>query len=365
MALLNRRGEDDPYGPIGAAPFEPSPEDELAQIYGIDPDYQEPELEQFEPTGYQRFLEQFSTGLQGVQAPRPRNFLEGLLVGTATGLGNAGSRVAKARAQFELKQQERNKQTDADRREATRRYREAKSGDVLSRLKEERAAATKAIEQPKELQRIEDEAKARAVGTRKAAEGQPETPAEKRARATAERAEAAAQRQADAADRQARLAQVQTIGGLADDYRIDPAIKGYRNVKVNLRTAESGAKEKSGPGDIALVFSFMRALEPENPNVVREGEYANARTAAGALQKYVNLPARFFKGTQLTDEGRGYFLKTMRGQLNSRKADFELANTQYKRRAEAGGVDPTLFIYDDEIGSANSRTRPPLSSFER
>jgi hypothetical protein len=168
---------------------------------------------------------------------------------------------------------------------------------------------------------------------------QPETEKDKRAAARE-------QRQIDAADRANRLASANTVGKLVDDYRMDKAITGYQGVRSNYNTALAGEKQNSGPGDIAIIFSYMRALEPENPNAVREGEFDNAQKATGLLQTVKNLPQQYFAGNRLTREGRRHFLDTMEGVLKSRRPDFELANDQYKRRAESGGIDPSLVIRD-------------------
>ena len=57
--------------------------------------------------------------------------------------------------------------------------------------------------------------------------------------------------------------------------------------KRNFQVINSSMEADSAAGDIALVTSFMKMLDPGS--VVRETEFANARDTAGLLQKLENL----------------------------------------------------------------------------
>ena len=305
------------------------PGGEIDQSLGIEaPQFAEydPE-EEFQASPFERFLERFAAG--GLPLRRPRGFGANLLAGFAGGLGGAGSRVAGARQKFEARQEQRRKEADVQRIKATEEYRKERGTALRELSKSQRDERRQTQEYERDNPLVTPELKERYPAIARIPEGErldsetwrkvkqsmlPEGPGEVGARVAAERAALNVQRQTDAAERQERLARVQTVNQLASAYKEDRSIKGYEAVRSNLNTAETGAKEKSGPGDIALIFSFMRALEPENVNVVREGEFTNARQAAGALQRTAALPARFFKGSQLTDDGRQYFLLQM---LNS------------------------------------------------
>jgi hypothetical protein len=186
---------------------------------------------------------------------------------------------------------------------------------------------------------------------------EPGREADRQRRASADaRAEATNQRAADAAERAARALLGTSEGRLVDDYRVDKNVIAYQNVRSNIQTAQVAAKQRNGTGDVALIFSYMRALEPDNPNVVREGDFKVARLAAGQLQKLRSLPARFFSGDLLTDDGRQYFLKQMNESLQARKPAFESANTRFKRRASQQGITPENVIteYRDTPGGLGS-----------
>lgn len=330
-------------------------------------------------------FELFAENLHYQPTRAPQGFAEGLLGGLASGLASQGSRVAERRAKFQSDQSRRQAQVDLDRRTATQKFRDQRAQalrDISNQQRDERAKTAQyerdnplvderliaAYPGLSSLPRMKGQRVEASMLQREAIQQPARDASAARQDAAASRAGAAAERAAAAAERQNTVAQANITGKLADDYRLDPAIKGYQQVRSNLNTAETAAKKRNGPGDIALIFSFMRALEPENPNAVREGEFDNARKAAGRLQQFQNLPDRFFKGTQLTDEGRQYFLDTMRGQLQSRRSDYDLANAQYRRRAESGGVEPSQFVRDFPSGSAASRIAPtfkPGGFFEK
>jgi hypothetical protein len=310
------------------------------------------------------------SGLGGAVTRPPRSFGEGLAGGFATGLGGAAQRVAAERDRLEALTEQRRREINAQNLEATRAHRTERAAALKERAKETERKTEKQAEYERDnptvgelkrrspelapmLNRLPDTERLPPEVYREIQKRLlPETPAEIRARAASERAEETARRALEANERANRLAAATTVGKMVDDYRADPAVRGFQNVRFNLNTAEESAKLRSGPGDIAMIFSYMRALEPENPNVVREGEYRNARQATGALQRVQALPDRFFKGSQLTDEGREYFLTQMRTTLRSRREDYVQANDQYKRRAEAGGVDPSLIIREYKLPKA-------------
>lgn len=178
-----------------------------------------------------------------------------------------------------------------------------------------------------------------------------------RPRASEARSMAATERTANAQERASRQATVQNTRGLVADYRQDSAIKGYQNVLANLKTAEAARTLQNGVGDVGIIFAYMRALEPENPNVVREGEYTNASKAAGIFERTKSLPKYFFQGDRLTDRGRDSIIRSIRAFLKSRRGAYDSANDQYRRQAEAFEVDPTLFIRESESETTGRGTQ--------
>ena len=152
--------------------------------------------------------------------------------------------------------------------------------------------------------------------------------------------------QAAAATRANHLATVASTDKLIDNYNQDPDIKAYRQLRTNEMTAKAGAAQKNGVGDLAMVFAYQRALEPDAPNAVREGEVATARQAVGRIESLKALPKKYISGDGFTEEGRQYILRAIDSFRKSREQNYKLAHSQFIDRAAAFGVDPKLILRD-------------------
>lgn len=90
---------------------------------------------------------------------------------------------------------------------------------------------------------------------------------------------------------------------LRDEY--SAKTKDYRSANVTLEKIKSSAKDASGAGDLALVFSFMKMLDPGS--VVRESEFALARDTAGLFANLQNQAEKIQSGQFLTPRQRKDF----------------------------------------------------------
>lgn len=72
---------------------------------------------------------------------------------------------------------------------------------------------------------------------------------------------------------------------------------------------------KSGPASIAMVFKFMKALDPTS--VVREGEFATAEKSAGVPDSVRNMYNKVVKGVRLGDEQIKQFVSTAKQLANN------------------------------------------------
>jgi len=79
---------------------------------------------------------------------------------------------------------------------------------------------------------------------------------------------------------------------LRDEYQ--KRTKNYRELDGTYSTIIESAKAKTGPGDIALITSFMKMLDPGS--VVRDTEFATARDTAGLYDRLANQAQKFKSG---------------------------------------------------------------------
>lgn len=80
--------------------------------------------------------------------------------------------------------------------------------------------------------------------------------------------------------------------------------------KINI-----SAKDKSGASDTALIFSFMKMLDPGS--VVRESEFAQGQNVSGLMAKFENLLTKLKSGEFLRDEDRQKFVSLAKKYLDA------------------------------------------------
>ena len=88
--------------------------------------------------------------------------------------------------------------------------------------------------------------------------------------------------------------------------------------QIAFNKLKQDADQGDGPGDLALVFSFMKMLDPGS--VVRESEFAAAQDTAGLFQKLQVLAKKVDDGSLLSVEQRKGFLDLSQKFLDSGNA---------------------------------------------
>ena len=83
----------------------------------------------------------------------------------------------------------------------------------------------------------------------------------------------------------------------------------FRDTQDAMRRVVSAAKRGTAAGDLAMVFNFMKTLDPGS--VVRESEYATAENARGVPEGIRNMYNRLVKGERLTPPQRLDFVGTV------------------------------------------------------
>ena len=79
----------------------------------------------------------------------------------------------------------------------------------------------------------------------------------------------------------------------------------FKEAKRNYATIKVSEEQANGPGDVALITSFMKMLDPGS--VVRETEFANARDTAGLLETLGNALQKAQTGEFLNPTQRSEF----------------------------------------------------------
>ncbi|MFA6064027.1 MAG: hypothetical protein WC736_15670 [Gallionella sp.] len=125
----------------------------------------------------------------------------------------------------------------------------------------------------------------------------------------------------------------------------------FTELRGTYDVIKASSVDKSGAGDIALVTSFMKMLDPTS--VVRETEFANARDTSGLLQKLQNQAQKLQSGAFLDDTQRQSFVR-LAGQ-------YMKAAEEHEKRTRAG-LEKTVKSYnldpENVFGSVESPPSP-------
>lgn len=134
---------------------------------------------------------------------------------------------------------------------------------------------------------------------------------------------------------------------LSSQYLGTDPVKTYQVVRNGYEKVRASATSDSGPGDMSMIFAYMKMLDPTS--VVREGEFATAENAGGVGQTVSNLYNKVLTGERLTPELRKQFLAAAEQLYAEASKNVGDINSQYSSRATQWGVDPSRFIIAPEV----------------
>lgn len=106
----------------------------------------------------------------------------------------------------------------------------------------------------------------------------------------------------------------------------------------NFSIIETSSMDQSGAGDIALVTSFMKMLDPGS--VVRETEFATAANAGGLLAKLSGIAKKVEDGQFLSEQQRADFKRLAGEYLNAAKTQEQGVQQSFNLIVENYGLDP-------------------------
>ena len=130
-----------------------------------------------------------------------------------------------------------------------------------------------------------------------------------------------------------------SINDMRKEYNSLDEVKAFKPVRAAFLKVKQSAEKPSAAGDLALVFNYMKILDPGS--VVREGEFKTAADATAWLQKSeadgVAIPApiaqairKLKDGTILTDAQRKDFVNIARKAASAQFAPVKDSYLQYR-----------------------------------
>lgn len=123
-----------------------------------------------------------------------------------------------------------------------------------------------------------------------------------------------------------------------------PPVRDFQTQAAAMGRISAAAGTNSGPGDIALIFNYMKLLDPGS--VVREGEFATAETAGGVSEQVRGLYNRLINGERLTPEMRQEFLRAAGQVYGSAEQGYVNVRDQYAQIARRYNLNPDEVLTD-------------------
>lgn len=116
----------------------------------------------------------------------------------------------------------------------------------------------------------------------------------------------------------------------------------FIKIRDAFNRVEASAKKPSAAGDLALIFNYMKILDPGS--VVREGEFANAQNSAGVPERIRAQYNKIKRGERLTEVTRADFVDKAQELYGAQAEMQEALINEYKRLADEYRLKPTNII---------------------
>lgn len=115
-------------------------------------------------------------------------------------------------------------------------------------------------------------------------------------------------------------------------------VKPFNEQKRAYGRIRASAKDPSAAGDLALIFNYMKLLDPGS--VVREAEFATAQNAAGVPDQIRNIYNRVLSGERLGEAQRGDFVDRASRLFNDAVQGHNEVAMRYQGLAQQYGLNP-------------------------
>lgn len=124
--------------------------------------------------------------------------------------------------------------------------------------------------------------------------------------------------------------------------------KPFTDLRINYQKIMASSRDNTGASDIAMVYSFMKMLDPTS--VVREGEFATAENAGGVPTQIMTMYNRALTGERLAPEIRQQFLQQAARQYEQQLQTYQAVRQQFQELARQYGIDPERVAPDLAFG---------------
>jgi hypothetical protein len=143
-------------------------------------------------------------------------------------------------------------------------------------------------------------------------------------------------------DADAKAAEIGT--NLRKEFLGIPAVRTAIEANIALDSLNRALKAGTAAGDMAGIFAYMKALDPNSS--VREGEYANASNATGVPGQVLNLYNRALEGKLLNPDQRSDFMARAEELRQARMKPAAKLFSEYSGYVQRSGLEPREVLPD-------------------
>ncbi|WP_333790691.1 hypothetical protein, partial [Sphingorhabdus sp.] len=123
--------------------------------------------------------------------------------------------------------------------------------------------------------------------------------------------------------------------------------KPYFEVRDSYARVEQSAAKPSPAGDLAMIFNYMKMLDPGS--VVREAEFATAAQTGSYGEIIKARVTKVLNGELLTPDQRADFVNQARGLYQRQNEQYSKIQKQYEGVAQRLGIRPENVILDYQM----------------
>lgn len=145
---------------------------------------------------------------------------------------------------------------------------------------------------------------------------------------------------------------------LRKEFTGQAAVKDFAKQSSAFGRVVASAQEPSAAGDLALIFNYMKVLDPGS--TVREGEFATAQNAAGIPGRVQSLYNSIISGERLNPEQRNDFVDRSRRLYEQSAGEYQGLRDKYVGIAQEYNYDVERTVPDFYAQNAKL-VRPQIS----
>lgn len=121
----------------------------------------------------------------------------------------------------------------------------------------------------------------------------------------------------------------------------------FRTLGDAHRKIRSAAAANTGAGDMAMLYSFVKMLDPGS--VVRESEFATAAASGSLGERMQGAVQRILTGERMAPQLRAEFLAEAEGIMKAQRRGYDQMQKVYRSIASRAGLNPEDIVIDQVV----------------